>query len=96
MIPAFSKNLDIGGNYKIVNASGKFHGPSWRMILDFDGGKIKGYGVYPGGQSGNPGSKFYDNMLSEWATGDYHELVNSTDPSTYQNSNYQSVTLKRP
>ncbi|MFT5306375.1 MAG: penicillin amidase, partial [Chitinophagales bacterium] len=96
MIPAFSTNLDIGGNYKIVNASGKFHGPSWRMILDFDGGKIKGYGVYPGGQSGNPGSKFYDNMLSEWATGDYHELVNSTDPSTYQNSNYQSVTLKRP
>ncbi len=96
MIPAFSTNLDIGGNYKIVNASGKFHGPSWRMILDFDGGKIKGYGVYPGGQSGNPGSKFYDNMLSEWATGDYHELVNSTTPSTYQNSNYQSVTLKRP
>ena len=96
MIPAFSTNLDVGGNYKIVNASGKFHGPSWRMILDFDGGKIKGYGVYPGGQSGNPGSKFYDNMLSEWATGDYHELVNSTTPSTYQNSNYQSVTLKRP
>lgn len=95
MIPAFSTNLDVGGNYKIVNATGKFHGPSWRMILDFDGGKIKGYGVYPGGQSGNPGSKFYDNMVSEWANGEYHELINSNDPASYQNDNFQTVRLKK-
>ncbi len=95
MIPAFSTNLDIGGNYKIVNASGKFHGPSWRMILDFDGGKIKGYGVYPGGQSGNPGSKYYDNMVREWANGEYHELINSNDQSIYQHGNYKTVRLKK-
>ena len=95
MIPAFSANLDIGGNYKIVNASGKFHGPSWRMILDFDGGKIKGYGVYPGGQSGNPGSKYYDNMVREWANGEYHELINSNDQSMYQHGNFKTVRLKK-
>ena len=96
MIPAFSTNIDVGGNYKIVNATGKYHGPSWRMILDFDGGKIKGYGVYPGGQSGNPGSKFYDNLVNEWANGNYHELINSSDASVYQNIQYQTVRLKKP
>lgn len=94
MIPALSTHIETGGNYKIVNATGKFHGPSWRMIIDFDGGKIKGLGVYPGGQSGNPGSKYYDNMLKEWAEGDYHELIYSNDQSTYQNGNYQLVNFK--
>ncbi len=94
MIPAFSTNVAVGGNYKIVNATGKYHGPSWRMILDFDGGKIKGYGVYPGGQSGNPGSKYYDNMVSEWADGDYHELIYSTDRSTYDQAQFIKVNFK--
>lgn len=94
MIPAFSTNINTGGNYKIVNATGRFHGPSWRMILDFDGGKIKGYGVYPGGQSGNPGSKYYDNMVNEWAAGDYHELIYSRDKSLYESWNYYKVSLK--
>lgn len=95
MIPAFSTNLDIGGNYKIVNASGKYHGPSWRMILDFDGGKIKGYGVYPGGQSGNPGSKYYDNMVNEWANANYHDLMYSADREDYRNDQYFEVKFKK-
>lgn len=94
MIPAFSTHLDVGGNYKIVNATGKYHGPSWRMLLDFDGGKIKGYGVYPGGQSGNPGSKYYDNMVNEWAIGDYHELIYATDKTTYEQPQFIKVNFK--
>ncbi len=31
------------------------------------------YGVYPGGQSGNPGSKFYDNFVDTWAKGEYYK-----------------------
>jgi penicillin amidase len=31
--------------------------------------------VYPGGQSGNPGSPFYDEMLETWRVGQLHELV---------------------
>ena len=34
----------------ILNASKSSTGPSWRMILDFSGDKIKGQGHYPGGQ----------------------------------------------
>ena len=29
---------------------------------------------YPGGQSGNPGSHFYDDMTATWAKGDLYEL----------------------
>ncbi len=69
---AFSSlNVYNGGNNGIINATNGTHGPSWRMIVDE--GAMKGYVVYPGGQSGNPGSKFYDNMVSSWARGEYFE-----------------------
>jgi penicillin amidase len=40
------------------------------MVVDF--GEMKQYVIYPGGQSGNPGSKFYDNMVPSWAKGEYY------------------------
>jgi len=35
---------------------------------------IEAYGVYPGGQDGNPASKFYDNFVDTWAAGKYYRL----------------------
>ncbi len=73
-LPAFSRfNIPIGGNSGIVNATGRNHGPSWRMIVEMSS-PPKAIGIYPGGQSGNPGSKFYDNMIDRWAAGEYIEL----------------------
>jgi penicillin amidase len=74
-LPAFSRfNLPIGGNGSIVNATSQNHGPSWRMIVEL-GDEPNALGVYPGGQSGNPGSKFYDNMVDTWAAGEYIKLL---------------------
>jgi penicillin amidase len=28
--------------------------------------------VYPGGQSGNPGSRYYDSFVDTWAKGSYY------------------------
>ena len=39
------------------------------------GPQEKGYGVYPGGQSGNPGSYYYDNMVDAWVAGKLNELM---------------------
>lgn len=73
-LPAFSRfNLPIGGNGGIVNATSRNHGPSWRMIVEMSD-PPKAFGVYPGGQSGNPGSKFYDDLVDIWAAGEYLEL----------------------
>ena len=67
-------NIPVGGNHQIVNATSENHGPSWRMVVEMDKNEPKAYGIYPGGQSGNPGSRFYDNYVAEWASGNYLEL----------------------
>ena len=74
-IPGFgSKKLDIGGAKSTVNALSETNGPSWRMVIEL-GKNPKGHGVYPGGQSGNPGSLFYDNMIDTWAQGKLYDLL---------------------
>ena len=74
-IPAFhSPPLPVGGDAQTLNAINSWGaGPSWRMIVAF-GPEQKAYGVYPGGQSGNPGSAFYDNTIETWAKGEYYPL----------------------
>jgi penicillin amidase len=74
LIPFSKTNIKIGGNSHIINACTPTHGPSWRMIISMKKNNPVGLGVYPGGQSGNPGSKYYDNMMSTWANGDYYDL----------------------
>lgn len=36
--------------------------------------QTEAYAVYPGGQSGNPGSKFYDSFVRAWSKGEYYKL----------------------
>lgn len=73
-LPAFSRfELPIGGDGNTVNAMSKSHGPSWRMVVELSS-PPQAYGIYPGGQSGNPGSKYYDNLIDDWAIGNYHQL----------------------
>jgi penicillin amidase len=74
-IPVLSRlNLPIGGGVNIINATGENHGPSWRMIVHLTD-EIEAYGLYPGGQSGNPGSPYYDSFIDYWAAGKYYRLL---------------------
>ena len=74
-IPALSRmNLPIGGGMNIINATTDVHGPSWRMIVHLTD-EIEAYGLYPGGQSGNPGSPYYDSFVDYWAAGKYYRLL---------------------
>jgi penicillin amidase len=63
-----------GGSPETINATSPTFGPSWRMVVEL-GDKPVAYGVYAGGQSGNPGSKYYDNFLSDWNHGFYYPLL---------------------
>jgi len=50
-------------------------GPSWRMIVSFSGGALSSaVGVYPGGQSENPASPWYTNLVPLWWDGQYLPL----------------------
>ncbi|TDG36669.1 penicillin acylase family protein [Pedobacter changchengzhani] len=75
-----SKVLLIGGAKSTINAISETNGPSWRMVIEL-GKTPKGHGVYPGGQSGNPGSKFYDNMVDTWAQGKLYDLFFMQSPT---------------
>ena len=66
-------NLPVGGGTNCINATKENHGPSWRMVVSLTA-QTEAYGVYPGGQSGNPGSQFYDNFIDQWAAGKYYPL----------------------
>jgi penicillin amidase len=72
---AFSvEGVENGGGYSIVNATSSRKGPSWRMIVS-PGKPVIAYGIYPGGQSGNPGSRYYANSIDDWAKGKYYSLI---------------------
>jgi penicillin amidase len=74
LIPQFKSfsvaNVYTGGGRGMVNATSERHGASWRMIVEL-GEEITALGIYPGGQSGNPGSKYYSNFIQKWAKGEY-------------------------
>lgn len=69
-----SKFLNIGGSKLSINALNESNGPSWRMIVAL-GKQVKAYGIFPGGESGNPGSFYYDDMIDTWSNGKLNELV---------------------
>ncbi|MBD2754695.1 penicillin acylase family protein [Spirosoma validum] len=74
-VDAFSVlDLDVGGGNVIVNATNERTGPSWRMVVAL-GEQPKAFGVYPGGQSGNPGSPYYQNTIETWKKGQLNELL---------------------
>jgi penicillin amidase len=67
-------NFESGGSSNLVNAIHEGAGPSWRMVVQM-GPTVKGYGVFPGGESGNPGSFYYTDMLQTWKDGQLNELL---------------------
>jgi penicillin amidase len=74
-LPGFgSGDFFAGGTGGVINALKNNNGPSWRMVVQM-GPAVKGYGVFPGGESGNPGSFYYNDMFKTWKDGKLNELL---------------------
>jgi penicillin amidase len=74
-IPGLGRDkLVADGVGHVIDAIDAVWAPSWRMVVEL-GPEVKAWGNYPGGQSGNPGSKFYDDFVNDWAAGKPYELV---------------------
>jgi penicillin G amidase len=71
-IPSLSvRDLSVPGGPSTISPSsvtGGTEGSSWRMVVEL-GPTVRGWGTYPGGQSGNPASPRYDDRLAEWTRG---------------------------
>lgn len=87
----FNIPVKHGGNHDIVNAHSRTHGPSWRMVVSLEKTGIKAWGVYPGGQSGNPGSYYYSNLLDTWVADKHFKL--SFPHSAEEDKSLYTVTL---
>jgi len=53
------------------------HGPSWRMVVDWGKGTFQA--IYPGGQSENPASAWYDDRVNTWFDGKYAAMLTAAD-----------------
>lgn len=83
-----------GGNGSIVNAHSRRNGPSWRMVVSLEKNGVKAWGVYPGGQSGNPGSPYYNNMIEVWTADRYFNLHFNSSAEQVKTFAQSSSTLK--
>lgn len=94
---ALSKmDVKIGGGSGIINATTERTGPSWRMVVQLGKDKsVKGYGILPGGQSGNPGSPHYDDMVETWRKGELNPLLFLQDKNEKSTRIKQTLVFKK-
>jgi penicillin amidase len=60
------------------------HSASWRVVVDFSTAPPTGYGVYPGGQSGNPfDPSLYDGHLDTYLQFGHYRLLNPSDLAAF-------------
>lgn len=90
---AFSYHIEHGGNGSAVNAHSRTYGPSWRMVVSLERDGVKAWGVYPGGQSGNPGSPYYNSLLGLWTKGEYVKFHFSSQPENLKGKELATITL---
>ena len=72
--PGFASTLSPAGSRVTT------HSASWRMVVDFSTRPPAGYGVYPGGQSGNPFSALYDRHLETYLRFEHYPLFKPNSP----------------
>lgn len=72
--PGFDATLSPGGDRPTT------HSASWRVVVDFSQSPPQGYGIYPGGQSGNPFSPFYDLQLADYMAFRHYPLHKPAHP----------------
>jgi penicillin amidase len=92
-LPALSREkIPVqGGTSTLWPSSGNGrHGPSWRMVVELDS-VPKAWAIYPGGQSGNPLSPYYDNRIAKWSAGELDTLMVPRTPDDISKSHRSSV-----
>jgi len=70
-------------------------GASWRMVVDL-ANPAHSFGVYPGGQSDDPTSPHYDDLVKPWADGNYLPLLFYSTAQEFQAGEVESVLDLKP
>jgi penicillin amidase len=70
-------------------------GASWRMVVELSN-PVRSYGVFPGGESADPSSPHYDDMVKPWAEGRYLPLYFYSSPREFQPGEIESILELEP
>ena len=76
-VPAFgAPDLPVPGGPNTLwpSSAEGYYGPSWRMVVEL-GDTVRAWGIYPGGQSGNPLDPGYRDRLPRWVAGELDALI---------------------
>lgn len=68
--PGFSNTVSPAADLQVT------HSASWRVVVDFSTSPPRGYGIYPGGQSGNPFSRWYNLHTDRYLRFGHYRLHN--------------------
>jgi penicillin amidase len=73
----YGPRSDRGDAFTPLAAGGfpSTHGPSWRMVVDW--GAHTFVAIYPGGQSENPASGWYQDRVDAWWSGQYAPMLSA-------------------
>lgn len=93
LVPFGTYNIQVNGEADAVNSTKPNHGPSQRIVVEMTS-PPQAWAVLPGGQSGNPGSPLYDNMIPLWRDGEYIKL-NFIQASDVSKEHYFTQRLKK-
>ncbi len=72
--PGFDETISPGSELETT------HGASWRMVVDFSRRPPEGYGIFPGGQSGRPLSRYYDLHVPSYLDFEHYKLHRPRNP----------------
>jgi penicillin G amidase len=100
-LPGFSRpHLAVtSGPGTLAPASGTgdgSHGASWRMVVELTKDRRTAWAIYPGGQSGNPASRRYDDRLEKWRTGQLDSLIVPATEAAFAKDRIISTLDLRP
>lgn len=88
--PGFASTLSPASNLTTT------HSASWRMVVDFSTSPPTGYGVYPGGQSGNPFSRHYDDHINTYLSFEHFDLYRPESAAGFDASRISSTVKVYP
>jgi penicillin amidase len=92
--PFSRMHLNASGGNHIINAFKRWHGPSWKMVIHLTD-ETEAYGIYPGGQSGNPGSKYYDDYINNYVAAKYNRLWNLSKDEILKMKNLGTIHFEK-
>ncbi len=70
-------------------------GASWRQVVEL-GPEVTARVIYPGGQSGNPVSRWYDDRIPKWLSGDLDSALVPARPSEIPPQRVAATLVLRP